>query len=151
MAVRISAGTDGPELLEQLIALDHEATTLYRAALDRLTDDTYRSQLESFIQDHARHIEELEPILRQLGGKPPAKPDREATLEPTQLANLDDDNAILKSLLTYEGDTNTAYEQALAQAPQAARDAVANAREDERRHWEWLASTLAGKPVAQPR
>jgi rubrerythrin len=149
MAIRINAGARG--LLEQLIVLDYDAIASYQAALDRLHDQTYRSQLESFMHDHERHVDELEPFIRQLGGKPPTRPPGEASSGKLQLADLDGDNAILRTMLSYEGDTNSAYEQALAQAPEGTREALADAREDERRHWEWLASALAGKPVAQPR
>lgn len=61
-----------------------------------------------------------------------------------EMANMSGggDRAILSAMLTNEEDTNTAYEKVLSRAPEEAAEVVRRGREDERRHREWIESTL---------
>lgn len=152
MATRVGQENDPIEMLEHLMALDYDAIEAYQAAIDRLDDDGYRQQMASFKADHQRHVRELEPVVRQLGGEPPSGPGGKSMLTQgkVMMANLSGDEAILKAMQSNEDDTNTAYERALDRAPAEAQDIIRRGREDERRHWEWISATLEGRPVHRP-
>jgi uncharacterized protein (TIGR02284 family) len=147
MATRIGTESDPVKMLEHLMALDYDAIDAYQAAIERLDNDEYASVLVQFKGDHERHVRELGPVITQLGGQPPDGPGAKSFLAAgkVKLANLMGDEAILRAMKTNESDTNTAYEKALAKAPIEAREVITRGREDERRHLEWLVSTLESK------
>lgn len=149
MATRVGTESNPVEMLEHLMALDYDAIEAYNAAVERLENDQWKAQLATFRQDHERHVHELGPIIRSMGGHPPSGPDAKAMLTEgkVKLANLMGDNSILKAMRSNEEDTNTAYERALAHCPPEACDMLARGLEDERRHREWIVATLEGRPV----
>jgi uncharacterized protein (TIGR02284 family) len=152
MTTRIGEETDFTKTLEHLMALDYDAVEAYQAAIERLDDEGYRTQLESFKADHERHVRELDVVVRRLGGEPPGGPGAKATLTKGKvaMANIAGDDAILRAMKSNEDDTNTAYEKAFEMAPQELRELLRSAREDERRHWEWLASALGIRSAGPP-
>lgn len=152
MATRVGTENDPVQMLEHLMALDYDAIEAYQAAIDRVDDEGYRSRLTEFKGDHQRHVRELGPVIRQLGGTPPGGPGGKSMLTQGKvfMANLAGDDAILRAMKTNEDDTNTAYERALEHAPAEARDILQRGREDERRHWEWIEAQLEGRPMHQP-
>lgn len=158
MATRIGTERDPIKMLEHLMALDYDAIDAYQAAIERLSNDEYVSVMQQFKGDHERHITELGPIVTQLGGHPPDGPGAKSLLAAgkVKLAKVMGDEAILRAMRTNESDANTAYEKALSKSPPEAREVLQRGREDERRHLEWINSTLAGKehrksgPRAQP-
>jgi uncharacterized protein (TIGR02284 family) len=153
MATRIGTESDPVKMLEHLMTLDYDAIDAYQAAIERLDNDEYASVLVQFKGDHERHVTELGPIVTQLGGEPPSGPGAKSflTAGKVKLANLMGDEAILRAMKTNESDTNTAYEKALAKAPIEAREVLQRGREDERRHLEWLVSTIEGKAARKDR
>ena len=56
------------DMLNNLIYLDFDAIEAYSAAIDRLDDITSKEQLRQFMGDHERHTQELNAIVRELGG-----------------------------------------------------------------------------------
>lgn len=158
MATRIGTEKNPVTMLEHLMALDFDAIKAYEAAIERLDSARYQAQLASFRADHERHVQELEPIIRAMGGKPPRGSDFKGLLTKGKvvLADMRGDEAILKAMKSNEDDTNTAYERALAHAPVEARDVLQRGLEDERRHRSWIVATLEGRSletgrVEQPR
>lgn len=149
MATRVGTEDNPVEMLEHLMALDYDAIEAYSAAIERLENDGWKAQLATFRSDHERHVHELGPIIRSMGGNPPTGPDAKAMLTQgkVKMANLMGDEAILKAMRSNEDDTNTAYERALAKCPPEACDMLARGLEDEHRHREWLVATLEGRPV----
>jgi uncharacterized protein (TIGR02284 family) len=134
------------DLLEDLIALDHDAAGAYQAAIDRLEDSRFRARLTEFKGDHLRHIEELGEILSGMGRTPPKGGDMKSILASGKvvIAGLIGDKAILQAMRTNEADTNTAYERAVNfhALPSATRTTLQRGLEDERRHCEWILETL---------
>lgn len=144
MATSAGKEHDPLELLQGLIKLDHAAEEAYEAAIERLDNPAYRQQLDAFMRDHKRHIAELSPILRQLGGKVPDGGGMKEMLTEgkVKLSGLMGDRAILKAMKTNEDDTNTAYERAVTNAPMEARAVIERGLADERRHREWIVAQL---------
>ena len=143
-----SVGTEDTleELLEDLIRLDYDALDAYEAAIDRLAEESHRSALGEFAEDHRRHTRELGEILSAMGRTPPQKGDakRFLTQGKVALGGLVGDKAVLRAMRTNEDDTNTAYERAAGfrDVPAATREVLERARDDERRHRAWIVSTL---------
>lgn len=151
MTTRVGSEDDPIRMLEHLIALDFDAIEAYEAAIDRLDNVQYQARLAAFLADHRRHVEELSPLVRRLGGEPPGGPGAKRLLAQGKvyLADLAGDEAILRAMRSNEDDTNEAYGRAVGKAPKEAEAIVLRGREDERRHREWLVATLdelAGRP-----
>jgi uncharacterized protein (TIGR02284 family) len=142
-----TAGTESTleDLLRDLIQLEHDAKDAYQAAIDRLENADFRTQLAAFREDHLRHIEELGGLMAEMGREPPKQGDMKSLLTKGKvvLAGLVGDKAILLAMKTNEDDTNTAYERATQNdAPPEAHAVFERALEDERRHRDWIAATL---------
>jgi len=68
--------TPNPDVVGKLNSFlrgEISAVETYRQALDKITDPTIRSQLESCEQDHARRIDLLRARITSLGGTPDQK------------------------------------------------------------------------------
>lgn len=152
MATSVGTEDDKLEMLQDLIKLDHAAAEAYEAAIDRLENDMYKQQLAAFMRDHERHIEELSPIVRQMGGEVPESSGAKELLTQGKVAlsSLGGDDSILKAMKTNENDTNTAYERVVEKAPPEARAVVERGLADERRHCEWILAQL-GEESSTPR
>lgn len=128
-----------------LLELEYDAVETYTAAIDRLDNETYRKKLSEFKADHQRHIKEIREFLKEAGEEFSDGPSGKQVLMIGRVAisNLIGDESILKAMLAAEEDTNTAYERMLnhEDKPDNAKDFVARAREDERRHKQWLEET----------
>lgn len=146
MATTIGTESTLEDLLADLIQLDHDAADAYQAAIDRLDNPTFRSNLSEFRRDHLRHIDELGVVLTGQGRTPPKGGDmkRLLTRGKVVIGGLIGDKAVLQAMRTNEADTNTAYERAVKfrDLPPAARDALERGLEDERRHCDWILETL---------
>lgn len=138
MATMVGTQKELGKLLHALIELDLDAISAYRAAVDKLEDQSDKAQLASFMADHERHVRELSPILERLGHKPPQTADIKAVLTKGKvvIAGLFGDRAILIAMKTNEDDTNKAYERATERndLPADLREVLMRGLSDERRH-----------------
>ena len=153
MATSVGKEDDKLEMLQHLIKLDHAAAEAYEAAIERLDDASYRTQLAEFQRDHERHIRELSPIVRAMGGEVPDGGGAKEMLAEGKIAlsALMGDRKILKAMKSNENDTNTAYERVLDRCPVEARDVIERGLADERRHRDWILAQLGEGPAMQPR
>jgi rubrerythrin len=149
MVTTVGMQDDPIALLNALISLDFDAVEAYRAAIDRLDQADYKRTLSEFLSDHVRHTTELSAVVRGLGGTPPEGPGAKSlmTTGKVALANIAGDGAILRAMLSNEGDTNTAYERAAGHdnLPENARELVNGNLNDERRHKAWLERALSSQ------
>lgn len=147
MATLVGTQSNPVAMLRGLVELDHDAVEAYEAAIEKLDDAGYRRQMESFCADHRRHIDELNPVIRALGGKPVIGPDLKRVLVEgkVRLAALIGDRAILAAMRSNEEDTNTAYKRAVRHTELDARlkDLLVRNLADERRHRAWIIQALA--------
>lgn len=126
-------------LLVHLMELDHAAIEGYQIASERISSERTRERLEAFKADHERHLRELEPIVRSLGGDPPDANAKGRVLPGMQtIADLEGDEPILVAMKNNEDGTAQAYQDTLERAPAEAREIIQRACEDEQRHREGL-------------
>lgn len=146
MATMVGTQKNLAKLLNALIELDFDAIEAYRAAIDKLENAGDKSQLQSFMADHQRHITDLQPLVVGLGEKPAEKADAKAVLAKGKvvLAGIVGDHAILMAMKSNEDDTNTAYERACARddLPADIRGVLVRNLGDERRHRAYIESRL---------
>ncbi len=134
------------EKLNDLIELDFDAIAAYKAAIDRLENPAYRNKLKEFLADHERHVRALSEAVQAEGGTPPRSGDFKKVLTKGQvvIADLGEDKHILKAMKMNEDQTNKKYEKAVAEGfPNGSQSAIENGLADERRHREWIETTLA--------
>lgn len=153
MATSVGKEDNKLEMLQDLIKLDLAAAEAYQAAIDRLENAGYRQQLESFKRDHERHVEDLSPIVREMGGEVPDSAGAKEMLTEGKVAlsSLGGDDSILKAMKSNENDTNIAYERVAEKAPPEARAIVERGLADERRHCEWILAQLGEKETPRAR
>lgn len=138
--------------LDALLELDYDASEAYKAAVERMDDETDKAQLRSFLADHERHTVELEPIISRLGGTPSKGPHVKQWLTKGKVVilGLAGPRAVLLAMKTNEEDTNTAYERMLQRddIPPDVRPILERNLADEWRHKAWLEARLgAAKPA----
>lgn len=130
------------ETLKELAALDFDAIEAYDAAIERLTDRSTADKLRDFRQDHVQHTQNLSALLEQRGEKAPDGPDfkRFLTKGKVVLADLGDDNTILKAMSANEKVTNETYEKALKldDLDAATAQTLKGNLQDEQRHKAWI-------------
>lgn len=132
--------------LQELVALDYDAIEAYDAAIARLENPRLSAKLVEFRQDHHRHTENLGEILRQRSEDVPNGPDmkRFLTKGKVVIADMGDDETILKAMNANEKVTNETYEKALKldDLNGSARTTVAGNLSDEQRHKAWIESQI---------
>lgn len=146
MATLVGTQKNIIKLLNELIELDFDAVEAYQVAIDKLDVAADQAQLTAFMEDHRRHIRELQQFVVGMGDKPATAADVKAVLTKGKvfLGGIFGDRAILLAMRTNEDDTNTAYERAAKRddLPGAVRDAVLRNLADERRHRAYLQQRL---------
>lgn len=130
------------DAVRALIELDFDAIEAYEAAINRIEDAEFKTQLQNFKEDHARHVKELNQLLTIHNEDIVSGPDAKQWLTQGKvvLGSLMGDNAILKAMLSNEQDTNTAYERVEnhAEAWVDAKEILSLGFSDEKRHKRWL-------------
>lgn len=146
MVTTVGLETDFITAIKDLIELDYDAIAAYEAAIERMDNETYKNKLNSFKQDHEKHIEGLSAFLQDKGKDGPTGPSVKSYLTQGKvvLANLIGDRTILIAMRSNEIDTNTAYERInnYEDMPQEIRETLKQGLEDERRHLAWLEEIL---------
>lgn len=146
MATMVGSETSLIKLLNDLIELDYDAIEAYKAAIARVDDLNDRGQLASFLEDHQRHVDDLGPLVRELGGEPAEAGDLKQILTKGKvvIGGLLGDRIVLEAMKSNETDTNTAYERAVGRRdlPANVRAVLARNLADERRHRAWIVQRL---------
>lgn len=131
--------------LNDLLQLDHDAAEAYTVAIDAMRADHYRESLVAHRADHKRHIEELAKLVRASGGLPIELPHPTGPfkLAVQALGAAGGDVALLLAFKAVEGQVRDKYQRFAARRyPEEVTAIVRRAAEDERRHYEWVESTL---------
>lgn len=132
--------------LNHLVQLDVDAVCTYREALGHVTDFDVRIDLESFLNDHERHIMELSGVIRELGGSPiPVHRDfKGALLEGMTKLRSRGTLGALRAMRMNEKLTNRSYDKAShIYMPPIAQVIVFENFEDERRHLAGISAHIA--------
>lgn len=131
--------------LNDLIHLDYDAIAAYQSVIERLDNAEHKAQLTEFMGDHKRHVEELGKVVRSEGGTAPSEGDAMKILTKGKvvIAGLAGDKAILKAMRVNEEVTNTKYEDAVEEGyAEQVQALLRQGLADERRHKEWLKTTI---------
>jgi len=146
MATMVGTQRDLLSLLNQLLELDYDAIEAYKAAIERIHDDTDKARLTSFMRDHEQHVRDLSDIIIAKGEPPAPGPDLKRVLTKGKviLGAIAGDRTILIAMKMNENDTNTAHERAVARSDldPNLRALVERSLNDERRHRAWLSQRL---------
>lgn len=131
-----------------LAQLDFDAIHAYELAIERIDPQhaDVRIELESYREDHQRHVVELNAVIALLGGEPPELGrDLKGVLIDglTKLRAATGTVGALKAMRMNEKLTNRSYQKALdMDMPPVARDLVELNFEDERRHLSGIQAML---------
>jgi hypothetical protein len=136
--------------LSSLVQLDIDAVHAYQEAIDNIDHVQIREQLARYREDHNQHVTALSAQIRKLGEIPPEfAPDFKGYIIQgfTSLRSATGTEGALKAMHTNEKLTNSKYKDAAGwpNLPVDLRQMIAMAREDERRHIEYIEHTLEHK------
>ena len=137
------------EELNELIHWDLDAVGAYNEAIESVLEPMIRDPLIQFRSDHQRHIADLSQVVRELGGKPPRKPDLKgmARRAMTKVAGLVGTETVLHAMRSNEEAINQAYDHHLQFGfPQDVLDLIRRNFQDEQRHFEWVTQILRARP-----
>lgn len=144
MVTTIGTETTIEDLVRNLILLERDAIAAYETTIERLSDAEAKRQISGFLQEHHRHLSELNSMAGTLAVEAPRQGDvkQYLTTGKVALAEMMGDGAILKAMKTNEDDTVTAYERASTHqdATPESRAVFERAHQDELRHRAWMES-----------
>lgn len=131
--------------LRHLAQVDIDAIRAYTQAIENCGDRELAATLSAFRGDHERHVRDLSPAIRRLGGTPPNSADVTGfgIAGFTAVMAGAGTTGALTVMESNEIVTNDAYRQALSrELPADIRGMVERNREDERRHLEAIRGRL---------
>jgi rubrerythrin len=147
MVTIVGTETTLPNLVENLLLLEHDAIAAYDQTIQRLENQSYKQKIADFKADHDRHVQELTQLATAVGAKPYREGDAKQMLTTGKvaLASIMGDSAILTAMRSNEEDTVTAYERASrhTEATPEARTIFERAHADELRHREWMSNAAS--------
>ncbi len=137
-----------------LIQLDIDAVAAYETAIREVDTVGIREQLESFKQDHERHITQLSAVVHQLGEKAPErKPDFKGFLIQgfTAIRSATGTEGALKAMKSNEELTNRTYHKALSyDLPHDIKAIIQRNFSDEQRHLRSIEGWLHARSWERP-
>ncbi|HEY0025697.1 MAG TPA: ferritin-like domain-containing protein [Longimicrobium sp.] len=141
-------GAEQIALLNDLLALDHDAVQAYSIAIGRISSAEYRETLAGFRGDHQRHITQLTGLIQDRGGvavQLPHLPTGHFKLAVQALGAAGDDRALLMAFKANERQVRDKYRR---HADDPHEPAVATilraAARDEEAHYAWVEGVLEG-------
>lgn len=139
MTTFVGTQDDFSAAMQELVELEYDAIEAYQAAVNRLTNQLFKAQLASFLEDHQKHVRELTEIMLTHNVKTPTGPSltkQWLAKGKVVLANIVGDSAILSAMISNEEDTNKAYENMLRHPKKwpDVEDILQRGLTDERRH-----------------
>lgn len=134
------------EALLSFAQMDSEAAAAYDIAAESITEERIVEMLRSFAEDHRRHVQDIQKLVRELGGEVElAAPDPESSTFASMALTMGQlgTGAGLRSLIASEQFTNASYETALELiAEPEARAVIERNYRDEQRHLQALTQEL---------
>lgn len=135
------------EKISDLAKLDVDAIKCYEQAVKQLDDSSIRMQLETFRDDHRRHVASLNAIIRRMGGEEVSfTPDVMGFLTQgfTALRSITGTDGALKAMETNEKLTNRKYKQACDESfPLDVAQTIRSNFDDEQRHLAFIQESLS--------
>ena len=162
MIVAIETNRAGPAMpagtaeilaaLNDLLQLDHDAIGAYQVAIEQLKDRSHAQQIQVFLLDHERHVQDLNRVIQELGGTPKNEPHASGPLKQAiqGIGGLGGDKGTLMAFRTNEMQVRTRYQGYLEKAaswPGEVRATIDRNALDEERHFGWVDEVLLGMGV----
>ena len=142
MVTTVGTQDDYGDLLGALLKLEHDAIAAYETTLEKLESVSAKTNIQGFLDDHHRHVQELKNLATEAGVTPPdgGSMKEMLTTGKVQMASLMGDDAVIGAMRSNEEATVAAYERAKQHEglDPKARDVFARAYEDECRHRDWM-------------
>jgi uncharacterized protein (TIGR02284 family) len=138
---------DAIKRLNNLIHLDVDAIQAYQQAIDACDTAEIRARLTEFKGDHARHVRDLEGVVRSLGGEPVEGRDVKGFfIEGFTAIMSHGDRSALFAMRGNEELTNRTYDAARkANLPAEAVTVVERNYQDEARHLAWIKDAISSR------
>ena len=141
-------GAEQIALLNDLLALDHDAVQAYSIAIGRIGNAEYRETLAGFRGDHQRHITQLTGLIQDRGGLPvqmPHLPTGHFKLAVQALGAAGDDRALLMAFKANERQVRDKYRRHADDPHEPAVSTILRAAaRDEEAHYAWVEGVLEG-------
>lgn len=139
--------------LNDLLQLDHDAIGAYQVAIEQLADRSYAQQIQGFLLDHERHVQDLNRLIQELGGTPKNEPHASGPLKQAvqRLGGLGGDKGTLMAFRNNEMQVRARYQGYLGKAgswPAEVRATIDRNALDEERHFGWVDEVLLGMGVS---
>ena len=132
--------------LNDLLQLDHDAVAAYSIAIRELDSPRLKSELQAHLNDHERHIEELERHITRNGGMTMSMPHLSGVfkLAVQSAVAAASDRSVLLAFKANEMQVRDKYARVATEVdmPVDIRDTVTRAADDERRHYDWAVRSL---------
>jgi ferritin-like metal-binding protein YciE len=131
--------------INDLLQLDHDAVAAYTLAIKELDSPRLKQELQAHLNDHQRHIEELERHLDRIGGMKVPVPHVSGVfkLAVQAVVGAASDRKVLLAFKANEMQVRDKYMRAAEGVlPIEVRDTVGRAAQDEQRHYEWAVMSL---------
>jgi hypothetical protein len=135
------------EEVKRLLELEHDTLQAYDEGLRRLTDARMTLAFSAFGHHHARHVAELDLLLRSVAVPTPVVGSGRIRARGRVLVcGLMGARATLRAMRINENETNAAYERFVlnSDVPVALRSWAQSALDEERRHRDWLDDAIDG-------
>jgi rubrerythrin len=147
MVTMVGTQNDFGDTLIELAELDYDAVEAYKKAIENIKNTSFREKLKSFMEDHEKHVKEINNILKSNNRDTVDKPSGKQYLTKGKVMLADmigDDKTILKAMLSNEEDTVTAYEKVKKHKNMwdDSIDLINKGVEDEHKHREWISNTI---------
>ncbi len=132
--------------LNDLLQLDHDALHAYTLAIQAVEDGGYRDTLRRFRNDHERHVDTLEELVRAHGGTAVRGPHLSTgafKLAIQAAGAVGGDRAVLLAFKANEAQVRDKYQRhARRPHPPQVERALRRAAADEETHYAWVAAVL---------
>lgn len=132
--------------LNDLLQLDHDAVAAYGIAIRELDSPRLKTELQAHLNDHERHIEELERHITRNGGMAIPLPHLSGVfkLAVQSAVAAGSDRSVLLAFKANEMQVRDKYARVATEVdmPVDIRDTVTRAADDERRHYDWAVHSL---------
>jgi hypothetical protein len=141
-AMQTAKTFDPIRLLRSLAELDYDMVQAYETAIAMLDDVTLEQGMRAYLEDHRRHIVELNAQIVAFGGRPWVDDDFRHVLVEGRvfLASVVGDRGVMKAMLNNEKQTSRTYvlETSIPGLPPALRNLFDRILEEELDHRWWI-------------
>lgn len=133
--------------LNDLLQLDHDAIGAYRIAIEKLEDRDWAMQISGYLNDHERHVRELNDAIVELGGEPMNEPHATGPFKQAlqSLGAVGGDKGLLMAWRANELQVRAKYDRYASKAvfwPDRIKALIDRNALDEERHYRWVLGVL---------